>query len=588
MLRRVEASTRAVRVCRLPLRRLQASTRAVRVCRLPLRRSLHGGALGGQRLHELLCDRHNPAAVAVVSRHGDTLTTMTYGELRERSLRLAHALHAADVRSGDRVGVLLPKIPEVHVCAVALARLGAVYLPLFTAFGASAARERLASAGVAAVITTGDQREKVPVAGERGHRPTFTLDGNEAGDACLRAACEEAPPLAEERHEAWPSLLALLFTSGTTGAPKGVPVQTRALESFEVYMREGLAVDADARFWNAADPGWAYGLYYNVYGILLLGQTAHLLGGAFCPRATLDFMAENGITHFAAAPTAYRALRASGAPVPPSLRVRVASSAGEPLQPAVSDWFEHAFGVPIRDQYGQTEVGMCCVNHHAGDRALPRAEVRARLDVEAPFACHPPSLRRCRQCRWACRCAASSWRCSAKTARSTSRAPRASWRSTCRARRGSSSQASPPPGGRRPWLSATSLVSSFCSRRLLEARQARRGRALVPHRRQGALRAGSRWHARVRLERPEGRRHPGGGLSDRPHRDRGAHQRARLRGRGARQPRSLSHALPSDAKSASHVLVAGWRRGCAGRAEGRGAPRASNGTTSLLSVILDV
>ena len=184
--------------------------------------------------------------------------------------------------------------------------------------------------------------------------------------------------------------IALIFTSGTTGSPKGVPLPLSSLESIEVYMREGLGVGHAARFWNAADAGWAYGLYYNVYGTLLLGHTAHLLPGAFCPLTTIDFMARHRITHLAAAPTVYRALRAAGEIVPGSLALQAASSAGDPLPPAVSAWFERDFGIPILDHYGQSESGMMCLHHHT--------RVKRPLQKAAPM--------RTWARRWVCRCVA--------------------------------------------------------------------------------------------------------------------------------------------------------------------------------------
>ena len=131
-----------------------------RLVRAPLSPHPRVRAFSAEPLHQLLCDRHTRASVAVKCQgHPD----LTYGELEDKSLRLASALHSAGVREGDRVGVMLPKIPALHITAVALSRLGAVYLPLFTAFGADAAMARVKAAKAAAFVTTREHRAKFRV-----------------------------------------------------------------------------------------------------------------------------------------------------------------------------------------------------------------------------------------------------------------------------------------------------------------------------------------------------------------------------------------------------------------------------------------
>jgi acetyl-CoA synthetase len=158
----------------------------------------------------------------------------------------------------------------------------------------------------------------------------------------------------------------LIYTSGTTGNPKGVTVPVRALAAIQTYMHFGMDVRADDVFWNIADPGWAYGLYYGVVGPLLLGQTILFVNAPFAADLVWRIWATYGVTNFAAAPTVYRALRASQTPVGARerLRLRVASSAGEPLNPDVVNWAAEVLGVPLHDQYGQTEHGMVVNNHH--------------------------------------------------------------------------------------------------------------------------------------------------------------------------------------------------------------------------------
>ncbi|MFD1860175.1 AMP-dependent synthetase [Aeromicrobium camelliae] len=309
----------------------------------------------------LLCDRHDPQTVAFTFVAPDLSTRdMTYGELAEQSRRLATVLAERGVREGDRVPVLMGKRPELVVTLMAIWRLGAVHVPLFTAFATGAIEMRVAGAKARLVVTEPDQRAKLD--------PIEGIDVVETGAEFDRLIAD-AEPLAETVAVGGEGIFLQLYTSGTTGKPKGVPVPVRALAAFHSYLHYGLDVREDDVFWNAADPGWAYGLYYGIVAPLVAGRRNLLLASGFTPESTVAVLRELGVTNFAGAPTMYRALSKSG--LVSGVRLRRASSAGEPLTPDVVEWAEDALGVEVRDHYGQTELGMVICNNWHEDVAQP-------------------------------------------------------------------------------------------------------------------------------------------------------------------------------------------------------------------------
>jgi acetyl-CoA synthetase len=170
---------------------------------------------------------------------------------------------------------------------------------LFTAFATPAIAMRVEAAAARVVVTEPDQRSKLD-----------SLDGItviEAGEG-FDAMIREHEPLLESVAVGGDGVMIQLFTSGTTGKPKGVPVPVTALASFVAYMTYGLDVSEDDVFWNAADPGWAYGLYYAILGPMAMGRRSLMLHAGFTPQLTVSVMQQFGVTNFAAAPTVYRSL----------------------------------------------------------------------------------------------------------------------------------------------------------------------------------------------------------------------------------------------------------------------------------------
>uniref|UniRef100_A0A832A1X6 AMP-dependent synthetase n=1 Tax=Desulfacinum infernum TaxID=35837 RepID=A0A832A1X6_9BACT len=333
---------------------------------------------GGTKVNaaHFICDRHTniPERIALFyeTASGES-SKWTFRELTDLSQKLAGFLREAGIGKGDRVAAMLPKCPELLITALAVWRLGATYVPLFTAFGPDAIDYRVLDSGCKMVVTNGIHRPKISKtkAYEQGALEVVTITdalgkGLAKGDYSFWSELEAGSPVKEVEWITGDALMILLYTSGTTGTPKGVEVPIKALASFETYMRFGLDLREDDVYWNMADPGWAYGLYYNLIGAMLIGKGTLFFNAPFDPSLIYKILEKYRVTNFASAPTAYRALKAQGLETARKHRfsIRCASSAGEPLNPEVIEWFHQLWGVQIHDQYGQTELGMAANNHH--------------------------------------------------------------------------------------------------------------------------------------------------------------------------------------------------------------------------------
>ncbi|MEQ9546175.1 MAG: AMP-binding protein [Marinobacter sp.] len=330
---------------------------------------LDGRLESGLNVCHEICDKwaEDPQRVALYyEKEGGGDGTLTFAELKEKSARFANYLKSRGIGKGDRVAGLLPRSPELLVVIAGALRAGAVYQPLFTAFGSGAIEYRLERADTKLVVT--DPVNYPKLNDVKNCPPVLCLEAEQAGSDIP----DFEQTLAEQSAEFEPVMVKgtdpflQMFTSGTVGKAKGVAVPARALMAFYVYMKYAIDLRDDDKYWNVADPGWAYGLYYAVVGPLLMGHATHFNPGAFTPESTYDMIRKYKITNLAAAPTAYRLLKANDHVLPEgeNLGLRVASSAGEPLNPEVVNWIKNRHYCPVKDHYGQTETGMTCCNFH--------------------------------------------------------------------------------------------------------------------------------------------------------------------------------------------------------------------------------
>ena len=317
------------------------------------------------------CDRHAlPGRIALFWEGRDgTSATYTFSDLQDKAARFANFLLAQGVKKGDKVAGLLPRNIELLITVFATWRIGAVYQPLFTAFGPKAIEHRLSSSGAKVVVTDAVNRSKLA---EVADCPTIVTVGGAKGQGIVRGDFSFWAELANYSPECEPVLLTgedpflLMFTSGTTGPSKALSVPLKAIVAFQSYTRDAVDLRPEDAFWNVADPGWAYGIYFGVTGPMAMGHPITFYDGPFTLESTCRVINKYGITNLTGSPTAYRLLIAGGDEFAKSIKgkLRIVSSAGEPLNPEVIRWFADNLGVVIHDHYGQTELGMVLCNHH--------------------------------------------------------------------------------------------------------------------------------------------------------------------------------------------------------------------------------
>ena len=312
--------------------------------------------------------------------------SVTYAELQVEVSRAANALTSLGVRTGDRVAIYLPLIPEAVVAMLACARIGAVHSVVFGGFSAEALRSRIADAAAVAVITADGSHRRgaitplkpavdealsgttsvrsVLVVRRTGQDVDWT-PGRDAWwhEALAGAAATHTPVSVEAEHP-----LFILYTSGTTGKPKGILHTTGGYLTqcaSTVLSVFDLKADADI-YWCTADVGWVTGHSYVVYGPLLNGATQVLYEGTpDTPHKGRwwEIVERYGVSILYTAPTAIRTCMKWGEGFPGDhdlSSLRLLGSVGEPINPEAWTWYRRVIGgdaTPVVDTWWQTETG---------------------------------------------------------------------------------------------------------------------------------------------------------------------------------------------------------------------------------------
>ena len=330
---------------------------------------------------------------------GDT-RTLTYAELTTEVKRAANALAALGIGQGDRVAIYLPVIPEAVIAMLAIARLGAVHSVVFGGFSAESLRSRIDDAAAKLVITAdgGWRKGKVfplkpavdaALAGPEStvehvlvvRRGENDVDWTEGRDVWWH----ETVASASDEHEAQgfeaENPLFILYTSGTTGKPKGILHTSGGYLTQAAFTHRNvfdLHPETDV-YWCTADVGWITGHSYVVYGPLANGATQVMYEGTPDtphPGRWWEIIEKYKVSIFYTAPTAIRSFMKLGREIPDGFdlsSIRVLGSVGEPINPEAWIWYHDVIGAgtaPIVDTWWQTETGAIMISALPGLTAL--------------------------------------------------------------------------------------------------------------------------------------------------------------------------------------------------------------------------
>jgi acetyl-CoA synthetase len=348
--------------------------------------------LGGKLNASVNClDRHVRAGrsdrVALIweGEPAGEVRRITYGELYAEVNKFANVLKGLGIDRGDRVAIYLPMVPEVAVAMLACARIGAVHTVVFGGFSAESLRDRINDAEAKVLITAdGGYRRGAVVPLKQNADDALTATPSIAHVVVLRRTGQSVPMKAG-RDRWWADLMAqaapecapepmdaedplyILYTSGTTGKPKGI-LHTTGGYLTHVYATTKWVFDLKDSdvFWCTADVGWVTGHSYVVYGPLALGVTEVMYEGAPDHPGKDRFWAicaKHGVTVFYTAPTAIRAFMKWGPQLPAVhdlSQLRLLGTVGEPINPEAWMWYQEHIGgrrCPIVDTWWQTETG---------------------------------------------------------------------------------------------------------------------------------------------------------------------------------------------------------------------------------------
>lgn len=303
--------------------------------------------------HECL-DRHRSRGDAICVKFADgRAERYTFAELSDWTSRFANWLLAEGIRPGERVAVIADPSLAFYVGMFGAMKAGAIAVPLFTLFGPEGLALRIDDCKPAMILTHRDPRDL------SARYPGARVVGLD--DRWWQRLAAQSPDFTPAT--AASDLALFQYTSGTTRTlPDAVRHSHRSIVTLMSAALYGVGLEGGDRYFCSSSPAWGHGLAHGTLAPLALGICTGTSSGKFEAQRLFEALEEFGIDNFAAAPTVFRMLRASGLRDRYRLALRKISYSGEPMDPSTWDWIEGSLGTPPASMYGSTEVGVLIVN----------------------------------------------------------------------------------------------------------------------------------------------------------------------------------------------------------------------------------
>jgi len=313
----------------------------------------------------------------------------SYAEMRALTDRFGSALRAQGVEKGDRVLIMLPRVPAWQIAMVACLKIGAIPIPCIEMLTARDVAYRLEHAEAKAAICRDVSVEKFAGAELQAR---FVL-GAAAGWTSFESALAKASDRLEPAEMATEDPAILFYTSGSSGHPKGVLHAARGLYAWRISAQYWLDLSAEDRIWCTADTGWSKAGTSILFGPWSMGATAVFHDGGFDPQKRFEILAREKVTVFCASATELRRLLREDTGGRDLSALRQVVSAGEQVNPEIVRQWSRKFGTPLRDGYGQTECLMTVMNYPAlptkpgsAGKPLPGTEIAVLDETLQPIA----------------------------------------------------------------------------------------------------------------------------------------------------------------------------------------------------------
>ena len=320
-------------------------------------------------------DRHAKGArkdkVALIHDDGEGhIQKFTFQQLFELTNKFANVLKKLGIKRQDRVFFFLQRSPELYAGFLGAIKYGAIASPMFPAFGPDAIRDRMLDSGAIAIVTDSDLKKRVyEVKSLLPELKHIIVVGGELGpgEISWNKEMDAASTSFDTAHMDPEEFMYMLYTSGTTGKPKGVVHAHKAIVQAHLTAKWVLDVHEEDVYWCTADLGWVTGVVYGVLGPWSNGATQVGLGGRFDPERWYKTLRDHKVTIWYTAPTAVRMLMARGDDLPAKYdlsSLRALYSVGEPLNPEGVRWALEVFdSKPFHDTWWQTETGSILITN---------------------------------------------------------------------------------------------------------------------------------------------------------------------------------------------------------------------------------